>query len=348
MKRRQGSQRIVGSLFAMMSANKKRTLGKNGASKKQISLIQSQSILFESRRKWGILYSSATVAGLLCIPGFLLSVGKQEDFFVYIYTIVSLPLISLLIATGMYILNDLVDIDLDKANLKSRPLASGIVSKKQAWFFIISTNSAAILLSFVIFDLPRIIIIVSMIAIGIMYSAPKVALMSKFLLKTLSIAIFYMLCALLGLMSSFCMAYTSTNMGMPIHAVIMLGLMIFISSTINDLGDIKGDKAAGRRTLPIVLGANGTIDFLMILAMCMLAISWILFGMSIGVGLISAVSTSVFAMFVMSKLAKMKRACANIDMHLMRHYHKKLFPLHLVLQSILAINAIVFALLFVV
>ncbi len=335
----------MGSLFGMIFANKQETVRRSNEVKNQFfSFIHSQWILFESRRKWAVLYSTATIAGLLCVPGVLFSIMWEVNPFAIIHNILPLPLISFLIAIGMYIFNDLVDVDLDRANGKNRPLASNEVSKKQAWFFIISTNGAAVLLSVVVFDPMRVIIIIFMIVIGIMYSIPKVALMNKFLLKTLSITAFYMLCALLGIISSYGIIRHSANMVMPIHAMVMLGIIAFISSTLNDCGDVEGDKIAGRRTFPVVLGGNNAIKLIVSLALCMLATPWIVFGISIGSGLIAAISENVFALFIICISAKMKKMSANTDADLMRKQHKKLFPLHLVLQSILAVNGVVFAL----
>jgi geranylgeranylglycerol-phosphate geranylgeranyltransferase len=38
----------------------------------------------------------------------------------------------------------------------------------------------------------------------------------------------------------------------------MLALMAFVTSPLNDLGDMKGDREAGGRTIPIVLGKKNT------------------------------------------------------------------------------------------
>ena len=52
-----------------------------------------------------------------------------------------LPLSTLLIITGMYVLNDLFDADLDRINGKTnRPIPSGKVSKGHALLFVVVTN----------------------------------------------------------------------------------------------------------------------------------------------------------------------------------------------------------------
>ena len=47
----------------------------------------------------------------------------------------------------------------------------------------------------------------------------------------------------------------------------MLAMMVFVTSPLNDLGDIKGDKKAGRRTIPIVLGKENTIRLSMLITL---------------------------------------------------------------------------------
>jgi 4-hydroxybenzoate polyprenyltransferase len=158
--------------------------------RKQAGLLRSQLILFNSRRKWGLLYSLATLSGILCVPGVLGEVALEQNVLGVIQNLALLPLISLLIATGMYILNDLVDADLDRANGKKRPIPSGLVSKRQAWFFVMFTNGLAALLAALTLNEASMLLVVPMMAIGIMYSAPRVALMDRFIVKTLSRSVF--------------------------------------------------------------------------------------------------------------------------------------------------------------
>ncbi|MGH9990550.1 MAG: UbiA family prenyltransferase, partial [Nitrososphaera sp.] len=173
----------------------------------QASFFRSQLILFNSRKKHGLLYSVATAAGLFCIlPGILGVMGSEVEIHLLLQSTIPLPFITLMITVGMFILNDLVDLDLDKANSKNRPIPSGLVSKKQAWSFIILTNGAAVgmLTLIVTLNLANTILVVPMILIGILYSMPKkIAFMNRFLLKNISISLFYVLCIMLGISSSY-------------------------------------------------------------------------------------------------------------------------------------------------
>ena len=308
------------------------------------SFFSSQIILFNSRKKYGLLYSIATTAGLFCVPGILGVMGSETEMQLLIQRTFPLPFITLLIAVGMYILNDLVDADVDRANSKNRPIPSGLVSKKQTWSFIILTNGAALGLLIVTFTLASFILVVPMMLIGLLYSMPKkTALMNRFLLKNLSIAIFFMLCSLLGMISGYGIELVFKNPVVSIHTVAMSGIMIFVGSIVNDLGDIKGDKVAGRRTIPIVLGGENTIKLLIILLGSMPAISWIFYaqfvhGESVSAAMITPIAVTIVALLAILRMLKVQKVFR--DPKLMREQHKKWFPLHLVLQSGMVIGFI--------
>ena len=304
----------------------------------QASFFRSQFILFNSRKRHGLLYSVATAAGLFCIPGILGAMGSETEIQLLIQRTLPLPFITLMIAVGMYILNDLVDADVDKVNSKNRPIPSGQVSKKQAWSFILLTNGAAVGMLILTFTLASVIIVVPMILIGILYSIPKrIALMNRFMLKNIAIASFYMLCTMLGMTSSYGIELAINNPVVPIHTMAVSGIMIFVGSTINDLGDIKGDKAAGRRTVPIILGGEKTTRMLIILLASMAALSWILYGASVEHTTLSMMMTATpIAVTIVASLGLLRMAnIRNVfkDVKLMRLQHKKWFPLYIVLQS---------------
>jgi len=326
---------VVRSKNIMMSLTtngKKRK--QSDQSKSRVGLLKSQVILLQSRKKWGMLYSLATLTGLLFMPGLIGGASQEYGIVPILENAISMPMISFLITVGMFVLNDLVDSDLDKANGKKRPIPSGLVSKRQTWTFILLTNGAAIVLAFITFNPASVLIVTAMLVIGIMYSAPKIALMKRFMIKTVTIAIYYSLCALLGVISMYGMDFVTDSPIMLIQCLSMLGIMIFISSTLNDLGDVEGDRKAGRRTVPIVLGKDHTLRLSMILAICMVPVTWALYGLALAVGdqrnIATVILTSIFAYVIASKMAKMRRALGDVES--IRKHHKKLFPLNLVLQ----------------
>jgi geranylgeranylglycerol-phosphate geranylgeranyltransferase len=299
----------------------------------QASFFRSQLILFNSRKRHGLLYSVATVAGLLCIPGILSVIDSETEIQVLIQRTIMLPFITSMIAVGMYILNDLVDVDLDKTSSKNRPIPSGLVSKKQTWSFILLTNGAAVGMSIATFHPASIILVLLMILIGILYSTTRIALMNRFVLKNIAIASFYMLCTMLGITSSYGIDLAINNPVIPIHTVVMSGIMIFVCSIINDLGDTKGDKEAGRRTIPIVLGGKNTIKLMIILLSSMPAISWMFYTTILeyyAISIMNPIAVTVVVSIGLLRMTNIRKVFEHME--LMRKQYKKWFPLLMILQ----------------
>jgi len=263
------------------------------------------------------------------------------------------------IITGMYVLNDLVDADLDKSSGKKRPISSGQVTKAQALIFVIATNAAGIILALITFNLPSIIIALTIVGIGLMYSVPKICLKDRFVLKTASIAAASMLCLMLG------SSYAFNNSGMihnnnnnnnnynyigdalssPIlictYAALMSGSIIFITSLLNDLGDVEGDTAFGRRTIPVVIGKKNTVILTIIIAASMIVISWVSFYMlPTNIGLICPILVSLVASMASIKMAEILNHLS--DHEFIRKQHKKSMSWHLMLQSALIVGALLF------
>jgi geranylgeranylglycerol-phosphate geranylgeranyltransferase len=308
-----------------------------------LALLKSQLTLFNYRKRWGMIYALATLAGLFSIPGAFVSVMNTPDVFSQIViSMVTLPLSSLFIIIGMYVFNDLVDADLDKSNGKKRPIPSGEVSKFQAWIFIIGTNSLGIALSLVTLNIFTLLISLSLVSIGIMYSAPRIAFKDKFLVKTISIAVAMMLCISLGSTSYWSLnidkASEFNSLGIQIlYPAIMLAIMVFITSPFNDVADVVGDKKTGRKTIPIVIGSENTVKLAIALAGVMIAISWILYFVST-TGWINPLLVSLVSILTIYNMSKTLKNLTNKDY--VRKQHKKSMPLHLLLQLALAIGAL--------
>lgn len=306
----------------------------------------SQIVLLNYRKRWGLIYAMATLAGLFCIPGiFLSSVYSSTGFVDTVLRIVTLPLSSFFIIVGMYVFNDLVDADLDRANGKDRPIPKGRVSNLQAWVFIIGTNGLGMALSLVTFNVFTLAISLSLACIGILYSVPKIALKDRFLVKTLSIAGAMMLCISLGSTS-----YWNTNFHTSLdsatlvtyilYSSLLLAIMVFITSPFNDVADLIGDRAAGRKTIPIVIGAENTVKMAMILAGTMSVISWLVYYLS-SIGWINSVLISLVSILTIYNMNKTLKNLGNKEY--VRKQHKKSMPLHLLLQLCLVVGALLFS-----
>jgi 4-hydroxybenzoate polyprenyltransferase len=303
-----------------------------------VSLLKSQLSLFNYRKRWGMIYALATLAGMFTIPGAFASMMNSPQLLSQtILGLVTLPLSSLFIIIGMYVFNDLIDADLDKANGKKRPIPSGEVSKLQGWIFVIGTNALGIALSAVTANSISLLISFSLVAIGIMYSAPRIAFKDKFMVKTISIAAAMMLCISLG-STSYWNHGDFNSMGIHIlYPAIMLSIMVFITSPFNDVADVIGDRMAGRKTIPIVIGSENTVKMSIILAASMIAISWTAFFVS-NTGWITPLLVSLVAILTIYNMSKTLKNLSNKEY--VRSQHKKSMPLHLLLQLALAVGAL--------
>jgi len=319
--------------------------------KREISLATSQLLLLQSRRKWGIMYMLATISGIF-VP---IGIFTPTADLVLTIVIKNTPLLaaSFLIITGMYVLNDLVDADLDRSSGKKRPIPSGQAKKTHALFFVIITNATGMFLTLMTYNPYSITITLIIIGIGLMYSAPKICLKDRFVVKTGSIAAASMLCLLLGSSYTFGntgmvingFKYPSISFGVPIlvstYAAVMSGCIIFITSLLNDLVDVDGDKAFGRRTIPLVMGRKNTIMLTIIIATAMILISMTSTCLlSYKIGLITPILVSLVAGFIGIKMAKVIKHLN--DCEFIRNQYKKSIQWHLMLQSALIVGSLLF------
>ena len=310
---------------------------------KPLSFTKSQVVLFTSRKKFAFLYCLATVTGLFCLPGVTSALASPDhDFLTIAWMTIPLPLASLLVTVGTYILNDLVDVELDRANGKKRPIPSGAVSKEQALLFVLLSFGLAVILTLITLRPISIIVLSLMLVVGISYSAPRVALMKRFVVKTGSIAGFYMLCTLLGMTSIYNFDLALNNPILVTNVFLTLALMVFISSTLNDMGDIEGDRAAGRKTIPIALGIDNTLKLAMIMAACVITVTWVFWVAGLVAkldgSLITAILTTSIALIVMVTLRQMRKQLSNIEF--VRKQHKKLFPFQMAIHPCLVIGVL--------
>ena len=196
---------------------------------------------------------------------------------------------------GVYILNQLTDIETDRLNKKLFLIAGGFVSVRAAYTEMVILWVAAILLSLRFGWLFLLFIVVS-IALGIMYSLPPVKLKGKPVLDTLANGIGYgMINFAVGwlLVSSF-----DPSMFIRFVPYFLSISAVFINTTIVD---IEGDRQAGENTTGVFLGPrlSGAVSTLIMAAaivfaylqrdyICLIpaALSWPLFIYSAGYSLV--------------------------------------------------------------
>jgi 4-hydroxybenzoate polyprenyltransferase len=153
---------------------------------------------------------------------------------------------------AIYLLNGLSDVAGDRANRSSRPLAAGRLSTRAAVAWCISLATASIAVS-ILLGLRFSIVVGCVLLLGAAYSVGPLPL-KKWGPAGLAVA------AAGGFLSYFAGAISydrSIDAQLVIFALAASLWILFIGHS-KDLGDVDGDRLAGRRTLPIVIGATKT------------------------------------------------------------------------------------------
>jgi 4-hydroxybenzoate polyprenyltransferase len=244
--------------------------------------------------------------------------------------VVPLPAISLLATAGIYVTNDLADVKNDRANNKKRPISSGVVSRRDGVIFVVIVNATACLLAVVTQSLVTLIILGGLIALGPLYSAPRIGLKDRFVLKTLSISAGMILCLMLGASSDYFGSGARQSWSMAWYGASIVGMMIFVTSPYNDLGDARGDRESGRRTIPIVLGYDNTLYLISAFATAIFACALTMYFLGF-IGWPAPLCQGAVTIFmIFTAFSTINR---NGDEAFIRKRHSRMVPLHLLVHA---------------
>jgi 4-hydroxybenzoate polyprenyltransferase len=150
----------------------------------------------------------------------------------------------------VYLLNGLSDLVEDRVNGTGRPLASGRLDEVTALRICVATALAAMAGAWALGG-PLVVMVVAMLGLGYLYSAPPFAL-KRYPLRASVVIVAG------GLLTYAAGAAAAGHALLP-PAVVVLGLamsawMAVVGATTKDLPDVAGDARAGRRSLAVALG----------------------------------------------------------------------------------------------
>src|SRR5579872_5790045 len=274
--------------------------------------IQPIYALIKSRAQRGLVFTCTTIIALL------LSSNLQPP----LLHVLLLPIITMFSTLSIYLMNDLVDIKIDKINSPTRPLASGAVKKQDALKLVIGLGMGSIAIAALVSTL-TIYLTITYLLIGVVYSMPKISLKDRSFAKTIMIAIGGLITSLIG--SSFSGLFEERA---TIAAVTFMAL-IFVTSPINDLADYSGDKKYGKRTIPIVIGKKNTVLLAIMLPFAVAGFFW-LFHTQFNFGVLTPIAITVLSFFALRILKSIYDN--RDDQKHVRVKHKKLVFLHYGLQ----------------
>jgi len=186
----------------------------------------------------------------------------------------SLILIFLSLSFAMFslnIINNIIDIELDRINKPTRPLPSGKITVKSAKQFAAFCVVISFAFSYFV-NFQAVLIIAAFHVISVLYSVPPFRLRRLVLADNIAGGTVY------GLFP-FLMLWTTTQGPLPWHFFILFGGLVFAIASTKDFEDVKGEKKTGISTLPIKLGLRNAMMFtiltILILVLMMLTLSLI-------------------------------------------------------------------------
>lgn len=233
---------------------------------------------------------------------------------------------TFLMFLAIYIFNDVTDQEVDKINAPNRPLALQAVKKTDALTLVLLLNLGGMAIGYWL-GLYAFLVTVAELLLGITYSVKPFSFKDRFLVKTFAIGAGGMLSSIFG-------GVAANNLnGSVIYAASMFLVFLFVTSPINDLADYVGDKAQGRRTIPIIIGQKNTVRLAVLVSMTPLTSA---------LAILPAVGLSNLTLILFTLLAA--RAVQLLVPLLKRHscpeavrkQHKRMVLLHYLLQASLA------------
>ncbi|MFN4337217.1 MAG: UbiA family prenyltransferase [Candidatus Nitrosocaldus sp.] len=173
------------------------------------------------------------------------------------------PILAIRLALGTYLIslatyayNDVTDALADRINKVDRVLAKGKADDKTIKRISITLLLVGVILLIHI-NLYTAIVALTCTALAVAYSHPKTNLKDKFPYKTIVNATGAGLAALIG-------GFAADNLSTHVIMLAVISfLFLFVLAPLGDIQDYEGDKVAGKRTFPVVLGVNTTIAMML-------------------------------------------------------------------------------------
>lgn len=153
---------------------------------------------------------------------------------------------------GIYLYNGVADVTEDRLNGTGRPIATGLLPVETARRVSLAVAAAAVL-GAELFDRPMALPVLGMLLLGALYSLPRYGFR-----RTPAGAF---LVVILGGLLTYEAGCVAAERPVPSPDVLALAAcmatwMALVGTVTKDLSDVRGDAAAGRRSIPVLLGED--------------------------------------------------------------------------------------------
>jgi len=156
---------------------------------------------------------------------------------------------------AVYLFNGVMDIHEDQVNGSGRPIARGVLNPRLARR-VAAGAAAAALIGGIALGIPSMAAIAAYLIVGCLYSGPPCYLKRQPIGSAVAAASLGPLMCYGGLTAYTGDGWTWPGAGWLVVAVWMWLWMGLVGAPAKDLGDVTGDAAAGRRTLPVIYGQS--------------------------------------------------------------------------------------------
>lgn len=164
---------------------------------------------------------------------------------------------------SVYIFNGLMDKTEDVANGKQRPIASGRLPERRAWW-IVAALAVLGLVGGILTGLAGPVLL--FLGIGYFYSGPpwplkKFGVTAALVIGAMGVTTFW----------AGAIAGGGSNVGVMVYAAVMAAWMGLVGALLKDIPDAPGDAAAGRRTFAVLYGDTVVLRLVPVFAVVMAA-----------------------------------------------------------------------------
>lgn len=160
-------------------------------------------------------------------------------------------LAAALLNAASNVINQCFDVEIDRINKPRRPLPSGRVSMRPAAIFGALLYAAALCLAYAAH--PRLLAVFALAGLlTVFYSTPPVRLRRHALSASLTLGVARGCLLMVGGWAAVHPVWHPA----PWFAGLVFGLYVFGAGNTKDFADVRGDRAYGIRTLPVLFGAR--------------------------------------------------------------------------------------------
>lgn len=211
--------------------------------------------------------------------------------------------LSLLGAAG-YVMNDLLDAQIDKINRPDRPLPSGDLHIQSAWILLVGLTSGAIGFSLTL-PLPQQKVFLGILILLVAYN-----------LKLSKWPLIGNLCISASVAGALLYGALPNEFNPAVWSAAFFAFTCTLAREIvKDVEDITGDQAGGANTLPVLIGVDASVRWVRALSVLIVLSSvlpYIAFGFG-GLYLIIISVTDLLLLLPMSKIGNMSNSASDFS-----------------------------------